>query len=254
MTYRNLYVRRQLTMWLDLSTHCNAACPQCHRTNPDGLGKADFLDLVQWSLEEFKKYFPVETMSHIRKFDICGTWGDPMMNKDIFQICEYIIKNSDCRISIHTNGSLRNEEWWWNLAVMCGRRLDVTFTVDGSTQDIHSMYRQNTDLATILSNMETLVMGGSHASVFTVIFKHNQDDLLNITKLAKDYGASEIVFTASNRFHRSGQQDFNFKKEGTMYKLHKTTLPQNIIDEINFKGFNLHHVGVIEKLRDLLNG
>ena len=31
--YKNLHV------FLDVSTYCNAGCPQCHRTNPEGLGK-----------------------------------------------------------------------------------------------------------------------------------------------------------------------------------------------------------------------
>ena len=156
MTYRDLYQKRGLIMWLDLSTYCNASCPQCHRTNPDGLGKSDWLELVQWSLADFEKMFSVETMSHIKGFDICGTWGDPMMNKDIFEICSYIIKNSEAKIIINTNGSMRSDEWWWNLSVLCKRRLKVIFTVDGSTQEIHSLYRQNTNLKTILSNIQTL--------------------------------------------------------------------------------------------------
>ena len=31
-TYDQLYSKSKLIMWLDISTYCNASCPQCHRT------------------------------------------------------------------------------------------------------------------------------------------------------------------------------------------------------------------------------
>lgn len=249
--YKELYESKGLTMWLDLSTYCNAACPQCHRTSPDGLEKNTWLPLVQWSIDEFKKIFPIETMKHIKKFDLCGTWGDPMMNKHIFEICEYIIKESNANIDINTNGSMRSDEWWWKFAVMGGDRLTVTFTIDGSTQEIHSLYRQKTDLDDILSHMETLSMGGAYASVFTVIFKHNQDDLINIAKLSKKHGAKHIIFVISNRFHKRLSSEFNFRKDNSMYKLNQTDLPINIQEAINFRGFNLNDINDIESI---LNG
>ena len=53
--YSTLYASRKLNVWLDISTYCNAACPQCHRTNANGLSKVNWLPLIQWSLKEFKK-------------------------------------------------------------------------------------------------------------------------------------------------------------------------------------------------------
>ena len=244
--YKELYESKNLIMWLDISTYCNAACPQCHRTSPDGLEKNTWLPLVQWSLAEFKKIFPIETMKHIKKFDLCGTWGDPMMNKDIFKICQYIIEHSNAVIDINTNGSMRDEEWWWNFAVMGGERLRVIFTIDGSTQEIHSLYRQKTDLKNILSHMETLAMGGAMASVFTVVFKHNQDDLINIAKLSKEHGATNIVYVISNRFHKRNSREFNFKKDNSMHKLIQTDLADDIQTAINSKGFNLKNMYAIE--------
>ena len=57
LDYAQHYKEGELIMWLDISTHCNAGCPQCHRTDVHGLGKADWLPLVQWSLDDFKKAF-----------------------------------------------------------------------------------------------------------------------------------------------------------------------------------------------------
>ena len=45
-----------INLFMDISTYCNAGCPQCHRTDNNGLGKVDWLPLVQWSLKQFKSH------------------------------------------------------------------------------------------------------------------------------------------------------------------------------------------------------
>ena len=61
-----------ITVWLDISTFCNAACPQCHRTDPNGLDKMDWLPLKKWDLEEFVNAFPAGSMDRIGKFWLPG--------------------------------------------------------------------------------------------------------------------------------------------------------------------------------------
>ena len=104
--------------WIDLTTYCNAGCPQCHRTNPNGLGKVDWLPLIQWKFEEFKQAWPIESLNTISKFEICGTWGDPIMVKDIYKICEYVINESDVFIQMNTNGGMRDTDFWWDMGLL----------------------------------------------------------------------------------------------------------------------------------------
>lgn len=220
--YNTQYEKKKLGLWLDLSTYCNAKCPQCHRTNADGLGKIDWLPLIQWSLEEFKKMFPPKTLEHINHFDICGTWGDPIMNKDIFGIVEYIMKNSTARVLINTNGSFRSSEWWWNLGVLGRDRITVMWAIEGITQEQHSLYRQDTNLETILENMENFAFAGGLSQVFTVTFKHNEKDLFKIAELCRDRGAIDIFFVQSNRFYENNKFRF-IDKSGMEKHLEKTT-------------------------------
>jgi MoaA/NifB/PqqE/SkfB family radical SAM enzyme len=211
--YLDYYNKSDLIMWVDLSTHCNAACPQCHRTNPDGLGKSKWLPIIQWSLSEFKTAFPIESMQNFSGFEFCGTWGDPMMNKDIFKIIEYVIKNSNCTIMVNTNGSIRNQEWWWDLGVLCGNRLNVTFDIDGINQTQHSKYRRKTSLDIVVDNLTSISNTRTTTRVFTVVFKHNQDNLYDIALLSKECGAEAIFFVPSNRFHKRVSNKFNFIDE-----------------------------------------
>jgi MoaA/NifB/PqqE/SkfB family radical SAM enzyme len=189
-----------INVFLDVSTYCNAGCPQCHRTSKNGLGKEDWLPLIRWDLETFKKAFPPEEIERVHTFKFCGTWGDPVMCKELYEMCEYIIANSWARISIDTNGSIRNSEWWWNLGVMCGHRLDVVFAIDGINQEMHEKYRRFTDLSKVLDNMEMLSQTRARAQSQTILFGHNQNYKTEIMDLVREHGSVHHSFVISDRF------------------------------------------------------
>ena len=213
-------------MWVDLSTYCNAACPQCHRTNPDGLEKSRWLPLIQWSFEKFQEIFPKDMLWHYNIFDFCGTWGDPVMNKDLDKIIDYIIENSTATIMLTTNGSIRDEGWWWDLGVKCGGRLNLVMDIDGIDQEMHSRYRQKTNLDTVINNLSTVSMTKANCKVFTVLFKHNEKYAYEIAKLAKASGAEKIFFVPSNRFNRKTSV-YEFNIAGKEQTLEQTVIAQD---------------------------
>ena len=194
-----------LKVTLDLCTFCNAGCPQCHRTNSkNNLQKKEWLPLVQWSLNDFKKAFSPEDVKKVKDFKFVGSWGDSIMMKDIFEIVEYILNSSKfVTVQIETNGSIRDEEWWWNFGIMGGRRLNVRFDVDGINQEMHSKYRRFTDLNKVLNNMKTFASTYANAKTQTVVFKHNQDYLDEIKELCIKNGSKFHTNVISDRFDRS---------------------------------------------------
>ena len=151
-----------MTLWTFCVTICAKIQPHSQFFLSDrDWETTDWLPLVQWSFDEFKDMFPQKTLEHINHFDICGTWGDPIMNKDIFKIVKYIMENSTAYVSINTNGSFRNADWWWNLGLLGRDRIAVVWAIEGVTQEQHSLYRQDTMLKTVLENMETFTPAGS---------------------------------------------------------------------------------------------
>lgn len=196
-----------LNVTMDISTYCNAGCPQCHRTNPDGLGKADWLPLVQWSLEEFKQAITLEELNYINRISFVGSWGDCIMNKDIFEIVKYLVDNN-CPVNIETNGSIRDENWWWDFGIMGGNLLSVRFDVDGTTQEMHEKYRRFTHLDKVLSNMNMFAQTKAKTGTQTVIFKHNQDYLKEIVQLCKDNGSTFHSSVVSDRFYSTNSIKF----------------------------------------------
>lgn len=214
--------KQQLQVWLDLSTFCNAACPQCHRTDPNGLDKVGWLPLVKWSLEDFKRQFPPGSINEVSFFEICGTWGDPMMSKDIGKITKYIIDNSNAVVHINTNGGIRTPEFYEDLGNYCGERLVIYFCVDGINNEMHQKYRRGIDLDLVLENMEALSSTKAIARGFTVIFKHNQDYIKDIENLCKMYGAQTVHIIKSDRFIRQNTFEF-INEEGNKEVLEEVT-------------------------------
>lgn len=230
-----------LRVFLDVSTYCNAGCPQCHRTSENGLGKQDWLPLVRWDLETFQQAFPPKELQKVSKFKFCGTWGDPVMCKELYEMCEYIIANSWAGISIDTNGSIRNEEWWWNLGVTCGNRLEVVFAIDGTTQEQHERYRRFTDLSKVLANMSMLSQTPAKVSSQTILFRHNENDQENIKALVKSNGSGNHSFVISDRFDRKNAQAgkrYFFNENGEeeyLERANQDALPDGKISGTNIK-------------------
>jgi|LWDU01.1.fsa_nt_gi MoaA/NifB/PqqE/SkfB family radical SAM enzyme len=219
--YLDTYYEKGMNMWLDISTACNAKCPQCHRTNPSGLKKFNWLPIIRWTFNEFKKAFPVKTLQHINRIEICGTWGDPLTNKHLYEITEYVMNESNTNILISTNGSFYDDIWWFKFGHLTGHRGEVFFAIEGTTQEMHSKYRINTNLNKILDNMSGFSEYG-RSSVFTVVFKHNEQYLEDITKLVFDYGATNILFFPSNRFGKHSEFEF-IDGQGNKKKLEAIT-------------------------------
>ena len=126
-------------------------------------------------------------------------------------MCEYIIDTSNCRIEITTNGSIRDEDYYWKLGILCGKRLKMYFDIDGINQEMHSHYRRKCNLQKTLDNMKTLSETWSTPMAQTVVFEHNRPHLKEIEQLAKDYGAKYWRHFDSNRFRES--DTFNFIDE-----------------------------------------
>ena len=218
-----VYKLNKLVAWLDLSTYCNARCPQCHRNENNGLGKAKWLPLIQWNLEQFKNAYPPSSMKKISKFEICGTWGDPIMVKDIYEICEYIIQNSKCWVQINTNGGMRDENWWFKLGVLGRDRMQVIFDVEGINQEMHSKYRRNVDFNKLCDNITAFTDGGGNAFAHVIVFKHNEKYIEEIIDMClNDLGMRDFLVQYSNRFFNGPVFEF-WDEQGNRQTLEEAT-------------------------------
>jgi MoaA/NifB/PqqE/SkfB family radical SAM enzyme len=204
----NHYERGELVLDIELTTNCNAKCPQCTRTDTNNnLNKMSWLKLNQVSAKTFKDWFTKPEISKIKQFHFSGTYGDPGMCKDLLLIVEYIINNSMANISINTNGGMRDTDFWFDLGAIGQRRLTLIFDVDGVNQEMHEFYRRGVKLEKVLENMEAAAMTPVGIEVLTVLFKHNENYVDAIQKMCYDLGARSFDTVEGNNF-----------KDGPIYK------------------------------------
>jgi MoaA/NifB/PqqE/SkfB family radical SAM enzyme len=182
---------------IELTNHCNAACPMCVRFyNSSELIRPD-LNLSQISLEDFKKWFPQEVLDKVKLWLFCGVHGDPCMAKDFYEICEYIIEHSEGVIAVHTNGGMRNPDWWAKLGKLFSKgkqsnQYRLTFSIDG-LEDTNHIYRRNVKWDKLIANAAAFIEAGGRALWDFLIFKHNEHQLEDARILSKKMGFVEFV-------------------------------------------------------------
>ena len=196
---------------INLTNLCNAGCPQCQRTSPFGLHTDINLPLTTWSLEDFKTYFPKDSLDDLKEYSFCGTYGDPLMAKDIEPIVYYIMDNSMAKVIITTNGSIRNEDFYTRLGEYCGRRLKFVIDVDGITEEMHQKYRRRTSLKKSLAALNAISKTKAIPLSQTVLFKHNEMYKTQIESLAKRNGSHQHNSYPSDRFDNQNGDENTFK-------------------------------------------
>jgi MoaA/NifB/PqqE/SkfB family radical SAM enzyme len=178
---------------VELSNRCNAACPLCPRYVNHSLKVNPELDLDSVSLVNFKNWFPLDFVQKSKSWIFCGTNGDPMMAKDAYEILEYVVKNSNAKIQINTNGSIRDVKFWTKMGKLfaepCLSSRYVVFSVDG-LEDTNHIYRRNVKWDSVMKNMKSYVKSGGMGIWDFLIFKHNEHQLGEAEKLAKKMGVT----------------------------------------------------------------
>jgi MoaA/NifB/PqqE/SkfB family radical SAM enzyme len=73
--------------------------------------------------------------------------------------------------------------------------------VDGTTQEMHNIYRRDTNLENVLKNIKAFASSGAELTTQTILFKHNEEYQEEIKQLCKDHGSVRHTFVKSDRFN-----------------------------------------------------
>jgi MoaA/NifB/PqqE/SkfB family radical SAM enzyme len=226
---------KQLTpklLHIELSTFCNAACPMCPRFYEGTDVVRPDLKLTQITLDKFKNYFPVDSIKEFTRILYCGTMGDPLMSKDCFDIFEYVYNlNPNCNQVVHTNGGIRNAEFWTNMGKLFKHKnMKLVFSIDG-LEDTNHLYRRNVDWNTLMNNVKTFISAGGNATWEFLVFRHNEHQIEEAKKLAYDMGFKLFLpkraFGFDDPINNSLKPRMAFDKNGiTQYKILPPTQEQ----------------------------
>lgn len=212
-------------VWLHVepTSRCNAHCPACPRNN-FGFGVVDGLSIQDLSIKHLSNAF--DKFKNIHSVQFCGNYGDPIAAKNINEQIEFVLSKNVKRIQIHTNGSLKTEQWWSKLAKTLSLVSEgyVEFAIDG-LEDTHSIYRQGTNFNKIIENAKAFIAAGGNAHWQFIPFKHNEHQIKDCIRLSQQLGFKKFNFVRNARYY---DQSYHYK---TKEKI--SILPWNKDSEYN---------------------
>ena len=242
-------------MHIELSNHCNAACPMCPRFVDSTARVRPDLNLASITKEQFEKWFTPKFMKNIERILFCGTHGDPLMTKDVIEITDYIQKTSpNCHLFFHTNGGMRNAKFWEDFGkqlVSRNTKHRVVFSIDG-LEDTNHLYRRNVNWNKLMENVKAFLSTGAVARWEFLVFGHNEHQIEEAKKLSKELGFADIEIKralgfdsakngeldAKGVYDRDGKleyiidppRDTEFLNTDNLQKVNRTVQPQKDLD------------------------
>ena len=181
---------------VELTTRCNASCPQCPRNLSGGEVNPE-LPMAELALEDVQQIFPQELVRRLRKIYACGNYGDPMVAKDALPIFEHLRReNGAMELGMFTNGSGRTASFWADLAKVVSY---VRFSIDG-LEDTNHLYRRGTHWPRIMESVEAFIGAGGRAEWDFIVFKHNEHQIDAARALADKLGFRRFFVKKTSRF------------------------------------------------------
>ena len=185
---------------LEITTYCNAACPQCPR-NVQGSGINPYMPLVHLSREAIDAAFSVDHCKNIRQIFFCGSYGDPVMHPEFLDILQdFRNKNPTLWLYVHTNGGVHGEQYWAEIATIMNGYGQIDFGFDGLEDTLH-LYRRNVKYAVAMRNARSFIRAGGRAQWNFIVFKHNEHQVEQAQALSKEYGFFNFLPRKTGRFY-----------------------------------------------------
>jgi len=180
----------------EITSNCNASCPQCPR-NVYGGRTIPNLPITRWDTKDLPKMFRNKFVGNLDMVYLCGTYGDPMMHPQVFEIVDWFKqRNPKLRIGIHTNGGVGRIDVYRKLAPVVDF---IAFGIDG-LDDTNHLYRRKVKWGKVMERVEVFISAGGKAHWDYIVFEHNQHQVEKARTLAATLGFSEFNVKKTARF------------------------------------------------------
>jgi len=215
---------------LEITTYCNAACPQCPR-NISGGSVNPHLPLCHLSRQTIDRAFTPELCGRTRQIFFCGSYGDPIVHPDFLDILrDFRNKNPTLWLYIHTNGGVHDTAWWTELAEILNGYGKIDFGIDG-LEDTNHLYRRGVKFDKAINNAQAFIQAGGKAQWNYIVFKHNEHQIETARLLSEVIGFEKILFRGTGRFlnHQTLEESETWNvtpKREQSYQLEVTTLDE----------------------------
>lgn len=193
-----MFYKTVTNIQIEHSSMCNAACPQCLREWWNG----DYSRIKQTYIptEFYETRIPQHVYDGLEKINFCGTVGDPCTAPNFIEVCRLVKrKNPKIKISVATNGGMRNPEWWSELGQVLNENDHIIFGIDG-LEDTNDIYRVNVRWNKLMANAQAFIDAGGIAHWQFITFAHNEHQIKEAETLSKQMGFKHFFTIYNNRF------------------------------------------------------
>lgn len=220
-----------LSMEIEPTTSCNLRCPQC----PSGLREftrnTGMLDLPL-----YKK--TIDEIHEDLVWLILYFQGEPFLNKQFLEFVKYAASKN-----IYTATSSNAHYFTDEMAkATVESGLDrLIISIDGSTQETYGKYRIGGNVEKVIDGTKKLLYWKKKLNKTTphiiwqfIVFKHNEHQLPEIKRLAKEIGVDELGIKTAQIYDYKTSDDFiptnedlaRYRKTDTGYEIKNKLLNQ----------------------------
>ena len=159
---------------IDLTGTCNLQCPICTRNyhHSNHLLKKNIRPLsdIIWQLDQFP---------NLNRIMLAGAVSEPTLYPNFLELIDYL-NFRNIYIDLFTNGDTRDISFWETLGLKLekgNQNNTCTFTICGSTNELHSKYRIGSDLNKIKNNITSFKKYSKKDIVQLMEFQYNKEDI-----------------------------------------------------------------------------
>ena len=209
----NLSDNKTRILW-EITPRCNMSCKHClfFQNNQNGFMQEMKLDDVYKIIDNISK-----------DKNVTAIWlsgGEPLLRKDIVQICEYI-SNKNIVPSLSTNGVLLNEELIESL-YNAGVRY-IHLSLDGAKASTHDKLRGvKGAYSKLMDVMELLKKSPIRSGASFMVTEESIDEIEDVIKIADEKGLNVLSFYLVAELGRGAEN----------YKTDKSNLAERLANKI----------------------
>lgn len=178
-----------ITLSIEPTTSCNLRCPEC----PSGL-RSFTRDTGMLEMDLFKKVLD-ETERHLLYLYLYFQ-GEPYLHPQFSELVKYASQKGIYTVTSTNAHFLDNERARETVESGLSR---IIISIDGTTQESYEKYRIGGSLNKVLAGTKQLVhwkkklqSATPHIIFQFVVFSHNENEIEEVFRLAKEHGVDEV--------------------------------------------------------------
>jgi hypothetical protein len=135
----------------------------------------------------------------LEKIYLIGANGEPTQHPRFLEFVAELKKRTQAQIYINTHASFKPAWWWAELSEILSSRDHLVFSIDG-LKDTNHLYRVNSRWNQIEEAVKSSV-GKVNTTWKFIVFKHNEHQIVDAVRQAKDWGVKYFSLKRSDRWN-----------------------------------------------------